>query len=54
MSFDLRDGRTETTVIYSELPFFEGEIPPGEYIALLGVSNTDIIRTKYFPLIIDG
>lgn len=52
-SFTLDRGDTEDIQFYVELPFDASEVPPGDYISTIGVSNTDIIRNKYFPLLIE-
>ncbi|PIN81813.1 hypothetical protein COV13_00275 [Candidatus Woesearchaeota archaeon CG10_big_fil_rev_8_21_14_0_10_32_9] len=52
-SFTLSSGDTEDIQFYVQLPFDSSEVPAGEYISLVGVSDSDIIRNKYFPLIIE-
>ncbi|MCF7871694.1 PKD domain-containing protein [Candidatus Woesearchaeota archaeon] len=52
--FDLKDnGDYETISFMGYLPFTEQEVPPGEYIALITVNAEDILRTKYYPLVIE-
>jgi large repetitive protein len=50
--FDLNSGRTRTITFYGDLDMMIEDITPGEYIALIGASDTDTIRVKYFPLYI--
>jgi PKD repeat protein len=50
--FDLDSGRTRTITFYGDLDMMIEDITPGEYIALIGASDTDTIRVKYFPLYI--
>jgi len=52
-SFTLGGGDTEDIQFYVQLPFDASEVPAGEYISLVGVSDSDIIRNKYFPLMIE-
>jgi len=51
-AFDLDSGDTETVQIIGYLDMMKEEVPAGEYIALIGASDTDTIRNKYFPLMI--
>ncbi|MCF7866596.1 PKD domain-containing protein [Candidatus Woesearchaeota archaeon] len=47
------NGDYETINFMVELPYYEGELEHGEYIALITVKAKDILRTKYFPLYIE-
>ncbi|MGV8163153.1 MAG: PKD domain-containing protein [Candidatus Nanoarchaeia archaeon] len=51
-SFDLDSGDTETINFEGYLDLMREEVPPGEYIALIGASDSDTVRNKYFPLMI--
>jgi hypothetical protein len=51
-AFDLDSGDTETVEIHGYLDMMKEEVSAGEYIALIGASDTDTIRNKYFPLMI--
>jgi PKD repeat protein len=50
--FDLREGKTKTITFYGDLDMMKEEVPAGEYGALIGASDTDTVRNKYFPLMI--
>lgn len=51
--FDLDAHETKHMFIQDYLPFLPGDIPPGEYYALVGATADGIIRTKYYPLMIE-
>jgi PKD repeat protein len=52
-AFDLDAGKTKTITFYGELDLTKEEYMPGEYYAFIGASDTDTIRVKYFPVIIN-
>ncbi len=52
-AFSLRKDETKDVQFFVELPFSKLEVPSGEYVAIIGVSDSDIIRNKYFPLLIE-
>ncbi|MFA6073572.1 MAG: PKD domain-containing protein [Candidatus Woesearchaeota archaeon] len=50
--FRLDSGDTKVVTLYGYLDMMKEEVPPGDYIAMIGVSDTDTLRNKYFPLTI--
>ena len=50
--FHLNNGQTKEIHTEGFLDMIRSEVPPGDYIAMIGVSDDDTIRMKYFPLTI--